>query len=120
MRYTILFAVAFEQEAVNIDVQISLDAFEAIRSQAAHPHSGMMGATVTLVGNGLPESSFILLKDLDVSAQRTYAVGSFEITCAEGQPPRPLPVEGYGGANISILLTGDGSLRGNSSLRPCA
>jgi hypothetical protein len=99
-----------ELEPIGIDVEVGLDTFEAIRSQAAHPHSGMMGATVTLVGNGLPEpnedSLYLYLKDLDVSAERTYAVGTFKISSAEGQPPRPLPVEGYGGANISILLTG--------------
>jgi hypothetical protein len=86
-----------EIEPVTVVLAVSADAFEAIRRQAADDHGRMMRATVTLVGEPLPEldesRGTIWLNDLDVSVERHYAVGGFETSCAEGLPPRVLPVE---------------------------
>jgi hypothetical protein len=74
----------FEVEPVQIRLAVSADAFEAIWRQTAECDSQRrtMRAEVTLVGASLPESNcmpFIDLKDFDVSQDREYAVGSFEI-----------------------------------------
>jgi hypothetical protein len=75
----------FEVEPVQIGLVVSADAFEAIWRQAAEADSQRrtMLAHVTLVGESLPESDedlgSISLKDLDVSENRQYAVGGFEI-----------------------------------------
>lgn len=108
----------FEVEPVQVTVMVSTDAFEAICRQAAeaHDHRRIIGATVILAGNSLPSPRLkevsIRPKELDVSADRGYAVSSFEIfdsRYTDHLRGRVLRVErgreeGYG-ARISIQLT---------------
>jgi hypothetical protein len=105
-----------EEEPVKPMLTVDADALEAIRRQAAeaYDHRRIMWATVTLVGEPLPEtrSAFIFLKDLDVSKRQTYAVGCFRIfdtrytdrLCGRVLPVERGPDEGFG-TSISILLT---------------
>lgn len=111
-----------ETEPVEVWMQLSPDAFEAIRRQAAEAYDNrrIMWAKVTLVGDSLPatddprmDSFFGLhLKDLDISADKVYGVRDFEIFDTrhfDRLRGRVLQVErgkdkGYG-AYISILLT---------------
>lgn len=107
---------AFEVEPIQIRLVVSADAFDAIwrRVAEADRQRHTMQANITLVGNSLPESDcmpFIDLKDFDVSEDREYAVGSFEIHAGYGDRlrGRMRPIErGRGeadGASIRILIT---------------
>jgi hypothetical protein len=105
----------YEVEPVQIRLVVSADAFEAIWRQTAEADSQRrtMRANVTLVGDALPESDcmpFIDLKDFDVSGDREYAVGSFEIhgghfdrLRGRVQPIERARGEAYG-ASIRILI----------------
>ena len=102
----------FEVEPVQIRLVMTADAFEAISHQTAEANSQrrMMNATVTLVGDSLPDS-YCHLKDLDVSEDQEYAVGSFEISggYVDRLRGRMLPIEhGRGepyGASLRVLIT---------------
>ena len=107
---------AVEAEPVEVRLDMSADAFEAIRRQAADAddHHRIMWAKVTLSGDAVPEtdSHFTFLKDLDVSKAQEYAVTGFEIFDTryfDHLRGRVLQIErgrdeGYG-AYISVLLT---------------
>lgn len=75
----------FEVEPIRIRLDIPPDVFEAIHSQAieAYRQRHLLWANVTLVGEKLPsvdtELGILFLQDLDVSEDREYAVGRFEI-----------------------------------------
>ena len=77
-----------ESECVDIEpiaarLDVSAEAFEAISSQAmdADDRNRMMGATLTLSGNAIPDPRRfnMFLEDLDVSKAQEYAVTDFEI-----------------------------------------
>lgn len=103
-------------EPVEIRLDVSTDAFEAIRRQAASAdnHHRIMRSEIVLSGAALPEteSHFMFLEDLDVSKAQEYAVASFEIVdtrCFDHMRGRVLQKErsrdkGYG-TGISVLLT---------------
>jgi hypothetical protein len=94
----------FEVEPIQIRLVVSADAFEAIFRQAAEAdrQQRTLEARVTLVGESLPEQvGDHGLKGLDVSEDRDYAVGCFDI---ETRPIERGPGEAYG-ASIEILIT---------------
>ncbi|MCZ6590532.1 MAG: hypothetical protein O7B98_05245 [Alphaproteobacteria bacterium] len=108
-----------EIEPVHVRMEMDPDTFETIRRQAAeaYDHRRIMSANVRLVGETLPDPSekplrMLDLGDLDVSEDREYAVGGFEIletVYTDYLRGRPLHVEpgrseGYG-VRISVLLT---------------
>ena len=106
-----------KDEPVLVMLKVSADIFEVLRCQAveAYDHHRVTWASLTLVGEALPkpDSLFIFLKDLDVSALRVYAVGEFNISgtrFTDHQRGRVLPMERDGdkgryGTSISVLLT---------------
>ncbi len=105
-------------EPVRVSVEMSPDALERIRCQAAEANEKrrILLAKLTLLGNSLPEPDnslgYIDLKDLDVSKRSSYAIGGFEIfdtRYVDDSRGRVLRVEsgrgeGYG-AYVSVLLT---------------
>ncbi len=107
---------AVEAAPVTVRLDMTADAFEAVRSQAANAneHNRIMWTKFTLSGRALPEkdSHFIFLKDLDISKAEEYAVTGFEIFDTryfDHMRGRVLQIEhsrdeGYG-AYISVLLT---------------
>lgn len=108
-----------EVEPITLNVEMNIDAFEAVRRQAveADDHRRIMWAKVALVGETLPEPNnklgFIDLKNLDISKDTEYAIGGFEIfdtRYTDHLRGRVLQIdrgrdEAYG-AHVSILLTG--------------
>lgn len=107
-----------EGEPVEVSLVVTDEAFDAIRQQAseAYGHHRILEAGLTLVGKSLPDTDsvwgFRWLKDLDVSEERQYAIGSFSILDTLQIHPlwgRVLPFdlapEEHYGASISILLT---------------
>lgn len=113
----------FEEEVGDPPIQafitITQEAFDAVSVHATETLDRLhrVGATIRLVGKSLPETGTglapesVLLTDLDVSEDKSYAVGGFEI---EGTrtfyPPRNrvLPMkrrlDECGRASLSILL----------------
>ena len=112
-----------EGDAILVVLDVSADAFEAIRRQAAeaYDHRRIMRATVTLIGDSLPQTdtptmstldAMLWLKDLDVAKVQDYGVRGFKISGTryfDHTRGRVLQVERGreegSGAYISILLT---------------
>jgi hypothetical protein len=105
---------SFEVEPIQIRLVVSADAFEAICRQAAEAdrQQRTMEARVTLVGDSLPEPvGDHGLKGLNVSEDRDYPVGCFDIETSyfDRLRGRMRPIKrGQGeayGASIEILIT---------------
>lgn len=109
---------------IRASITVTREAFEAVTVQATETLSRLHrgGATIRLVGKSLPESGDHIdsvfgleLTDLDVSEEKSYAVGGFEIEDTSPLYPsrnRVLPIECRlgkdRGARLSILMTGAG------------
>jgi len=109
-----------EEPPVRIRINLTADAFEAVRQQAAeaYKYRRIMWAKIPLTGNALPALepdrifSKLKPKKLDVSVQRDYAVKDFEIfdtRYSDDLRGRVRRIERKRdesfGANVSVLLT---------------
>lgn len=113
----------FEEEvgdpALQAFITVTEEAFDAICTHITETLDRIHRARVTLrlVGKSLPETATgssvipIRLTDLDVSEDKSYAIGGFEVEGTRTLYPRNrvLPIERRlderGGASLSILLT---------------
>lgn len=107
------------QPPIQAFITLTHEAFDAVSVHATETLDRLyrVGATIRLVGKSLPETGTgaaaapIRLSDLDVSEDKSYAVGGFEIEGTRTLYPRNrvLPIERRlderGGARLSILLT---------------
>jgi len=107
------FGEPHEVEPVQICLFVSADAFDAIWRQVAETdgQGRMMLGYVTLISDSFPHEWYCRLEDVDVSEDREYAIGSFEISGGHVDPLRGRMRriergrdETYG-ANIKILVT---------------
>lgn len=75
-----------EDQPVQIRFKLSVDAFDAIQQQAydAERRGHLLEMKATLSGNSLPDTGdrfgFVLLKELDVSERRQFAVAAVSFT----------------------------------------